>query len=84
MSSGGAEVVEMGGVSNSGEEMESDSSMQVDLGTAAERREVSFHRDVYLILQLGKGSKKKKSGIFQIRSDPPTHPQKSPKSGKKK
>ena len=52
-------MVEMGGVSNSGEEMESDSSMQVDLGTAAERREVSFHRDVYLILQLGKGSKKK-------------------------
>jgi len=40
VSSGGAEVVEMGGVSNSGEEMESDSSMQVDLGTAAERREV--------------------------------------------
>merc|ERR1719474_1372436 len=37
VSSGGAEVVEMGGVSNSGEEMESDSSMHVDLGAAAER-----------------------------------------------
>merc|ERR1711915_729790 len=46
VSSGGAEVVEMGGVSNSGEEMESDSSMHVDLGAAAERREVGSSSSV--------------------------------------
>ena len=36
------------------------------------------------LFRIREGVKKKKSGIFQIRSDPPTHPQKSPKSGKKK
>ena len=37
-----------------------------------------------LFLSLGKGSIKKKSGIFQIWSDPPTHPCNRKKSGKNK